>query len=210
MIKNYFLNSCILLLSIGGIACTKISDAITLKPLINKTRTPFENPVVITIKDELPCFSLPPPKPKEYIGIDGTDAKVDSISVRVTYAKKKAAAIRVVWSAFYDPPSNQRPKAIDLQPLSNSNKCISYGKDNDQLKITPYVPFPPTYSGPPVPEPVAYLSELLLNTTYYVEITRVLRDEKGEWDLLNESSFCIGLDQNNQRVLNLPNCDQPL
>jgi hypothetical protein len=211
MSENHFLNICLMLvIAFSCTSCMRIYDAITLKPLINKVRTPFENPVVITIKNDLPCFSLPSARPKEYIGIDGTDAKIDFISATVTYTKKKAAAVRVVWSAFYDPPSNLRPKAIDLQPLSNLDKCILYGKDDDQLKTTPNVPFPPTYSGSPIPEPVAYLSAFLLNTTYYVEIKRVLRDEKGEWDLFNESPFCIGLDKNNQRVLNPPNCDQPL
>jgi hypothetical protein len=213
MIKNYFLNSCIsLVLAFSCTSCTRIYDAITLKALVNKPQIPFENPVIITVKNNLPCFYLPPAKPKEYIGIDGTDAKIDYVNISVAYAKKNPndARAKLVWSVGYYSPKTQRPKAIDMQPLSNIEKCIIYGQESNELKIEPQPIYDKNYTEPPEFASIEYLSALQLNATYIVTIVRGLRDEKGIWNYKNDSPFCVGLDSNKQRVLNPPNCDQPL
>jgi hypothetical protein len=192
-------------------SCTRLYDAITLKGLVNQPRIPFENPVVITIKNDLPCFSLPPAKPKEYIGIDGTEAKINVVAIEVRYAKKnpKRALTGLIWHAFYRPTATQRPRAIDLKPLSTIEKCIAYGQENNELKIQPRPISDKNHTESPEFASIQYLSAIQLNTTYIVTIVRGLRDEKGVWEYVNDSEFCIGLDKDNQRVLNPPNCDQP-
>jgi hypothetical protein len=212
MSENHFLNICLMLvIAFSCTSCMGIYDAITLKALVNKPRIPFENPVIITIKNDLPCFSLPTTKSKEYIGIDGTDAKINYISIGVVYAKKNLKHFRtkLVWRVRYFPPENQRPRALDLMPVSNIEKCVVYGQENNELKIQSEPTYDKNYSEPPEFASIKYLSAIQLNTTYIVTIARGLRDEKGVWSYVNDSEFCIGLDKDNQRVLNPPNCDQP-